>query len=63
MEPRLYPVYVHHLSKICLQHLQDNRSEWLEQSGLSRGLQLNKDGTFTLHFPRTHKQADSGRIW
>lgn len=62
-DSRFYPIYVHHLSKVCLEHLQDSRSEWLEQEGLSRGLQLNNDGTFTLHFPRTDDQVDNGRIW
>jgi len=62
-EPRFYPVYVHHLSKVCLEHLQNSRSDWLEKEGLARGLQLNNDGTFTLHFPRTNEGGDNGRIW
>lgn len=57
-DPRFYPVYVHHLSKVCLEHLQDTQSEWLEKEGLANGLDLNRDGTFTLHFPR-----GDGRIW
>lgn len=58
-----YPVYVHHLSKVCLEHLQTSQSEWLEREGLSRGLEINRDGTFTLHFPRRDDGVDSGRIW
>ena len=61
--PRFYPVYVHHLSKVCLEHMQNTRADWLEQEGLSRGLSINSDGTFVLNFPRTNDNVDNGRIW
>jgi hypothetical protein len=61
--PRFYPVYVHHLSKVCLEHLQNTRADWLEQEGLSRGLSINNDGTFVLNFPPTDDNIDNGRIW
>ena len=54
------PVYVHHLSKNILQHLQDNHSQWIRDKGLDRGLKVNPDGTFVLLFPG-HKE--NGRIW
>ena len=56
------PVYVHHVSKLVLEHLQQNRSEWLLEKGLDRGLQINKNGTFVLSFP-ARKGFVSGRIW
>lgn len=62
-EPQIYPVYVHHLSKICLEHLQNFQSDWLEKEGLATGLHIKNDGTFTLNYPRTDPNVDSGRIW
>lgn len=56
------PVYVHPVSKVVLQHLQDQRSGWLETQGLHRGLQLKINGTFLLQFPGP-KGTDSGKIW
>lgn len=57
-----YPVYVHHVSKIALQHLQEKRSDWLIGSGLNRGLHISPNGTFIMSFP-AKKGFDSGRIW
>jgi hypothetical protein len=57
-----YPVYVHHVSKIALEHLQENRSDWLTEKGLDRGLHINPNGTFIMSFP-AKKGFDSGRIW
>lgn len=56
------PVYIHHVSKIALQHLQDSRYEWLQQQGLDKGLRIKSDGTFVLEFP-ARKGFDAGRIW
>jgi hypothetical protein len=56
-----FPVYVHHVSKLALQHLTANQSDWLVEKGLDRGLKLHSDGTFILNFPR--KGFDAGRIW
>lgn len=58
----LAPVYVHHISKTVLQHLQSECYEWLQQTGLNRGLRLNANGTFVLQFPE-RKGHDEGRIW
>ena len=57
-----YPVYVHHVSKIALEHLQKRQSNWLIEKGLDRGLHINPNGTFSLNFP-ARKGFDSGRIW
>jgi hypothetical protein len=57
-ERRFYPVYVHHLSKVALEYLQNQQSDWIVQHKLETGLRLNPDGTFVIHFP-----AQNGRIW
>ena len=44
--------YVHPLSQIVLERLQSCHGRWLEEAGLATGLQLKKDGTFVLRFPR-----------
>lgn len=54
------PVYVHHLSKNILEHLQNNHAQWILDRGLDKGLKLNPDGTFVLQFPG---QKENGRIW
>ena len=46
-----FPVYVHHVSKIVLEHLQESRADWLLENGLDRGLYINPNGTFAMHFP------------
>ena len=56
-------VYVHHVTKVVLQHLQENKADWLVEQGLDRGLRLNGNGTAVLHFPSKKKGFDSGRIW
>jgi hypothetical protein len=60
--PGFYPVYVHHVSKIALEHLQGTRADWVVQQGLDSGLTINPNGTFVLIFPTQHGQ-ESGRIW
>lgn len=45
--------YVHPLSQIVLEHLQNQHSEWVQLMGLNKGLELRKDGTFILRFPST----------
>jgi hypothetical protein len=57
-----YPVYVHHVSKIALEHLQTSRSDWVVEKGLYRGLHINPNGTFSMSFP-ARKGFDAGRIW
>jgi hypothetical protein len=57
-----FPVYVHHVSKVALQHLQESRSQWLLETGLDRGLHVNSNGTFVINFP-ARKGFDAGRIW
>jgi hypothetical protein len=63
-DKNFYPVYVHHLSKVALEHLQNSCADWVEKHGLSSGLKLNPDGTFVLKFPTMNKlRKDNGRIW
>ena len=59
---RFFPVYVHHVSKIVLEHLQLNRSDWVNSQGLNTRLHINPNGTFVLSFP-AKKGYDTGRIW
>jgi hypothetical protein len=54
--------YVHRVSKTVLEHLQDSRSDWVQEQGLHRGLRINSNGTFVLHFP-AKRGFDAGRIW
>lgn len=62
IEGGFFPVYVHHVSKIALKHLQDHRAEWLVGLGLDSRLHINPNGTFVLTFP-TEKGQDAGKIW
>ena len=62
--------YVHPLSQIILEHLQQSRSDWVSQVGLDKGgLTLHKDGTFVLKFPTSGEGDTSGaasstdKIW
>jgi hypothetical protein len=56
------PVYVHHVSRIVLEHLQNNQNGWLTERGLDRNLSIRANGTFVLKFPAP-PGYDSGRIW
>ena len=60
--PLVNSVYVHHLTKVVLQHLQETKADWLVQQGLDRGLRLNSNGTAVLQFP-PKRGFESGRIW
>jgi hypothetical protein len=60
--PPVHAVYVHHLTKLVLQHLQETKAEWLQASGLDRGLRINANGTAVLQFP-PQQGLDAGRIW
>lgn len=55
-------MYVHHVSKIALEHLQGERSDWVMQQGLDSGLTINPNGTFVLSFPLDVDQ-EAGKIW
>ena len=47
--------YVHPLSQIVLEHLQQSQSDFLRQYGLvENSLTFHKDGTFTLAFPSSN---------
>ena len=59
----VHTVYVHHVTKVVLQHLQETKGDWLVQQGLDRGLRLNSNGTAVLQFPSKKNGFDSGRIW
>ena len=61
-EDKIFPVYIHHVSKIVLQHLQDAQGEWLTRQGLDRGLHIKSNGTFLLNFP-ARQGYDAGKIW
>lgn len=52
-----HPIYVHHVSRVALEHLQDQCSDWLVERGLDRKLTICQNGTFILRFP------EYGRIW
>ena len=52
-----HPIYVHHVSRVALEHLQNHRSDWLVARGLDRNLKIRNNGTFLLNFP------EYGRIW
>jgi hypothetical protein len=60
--PGFYPVYVHHISKIALEHLQGVQADWVVEQGLDSGLTINSNGTFLLTFP-TVQGRETGRIW
>lgn len=73
---KMHAVYVHHVTKVVLKHLQEHQSEWLIDHGLDRGLRLNANGTAILQFPSsssstgttnghsgTSSSVGSGRIW
>ena len=50
--------YVHPLSQIVLEHLQQSQSDFLKQYGLvENSLTFHKDGTFTLAFPSSDTTA------
>jgi hypothetical protein len=55
------PQYIHPLSQLVLEYLQNNQSNFLEKYGLDKGLHIENDGTFILKFPSYHQ--DKGRIW
>jgi hypothetical protein len=57
-----FPVYVHNVSRMVLEHLQENQSGWIMEKGLDRRLNINPNGTFTMSFP-AQKGVDSGKIW
>lgn len=51
------PVYVHPLSQIVLQHLQNHCHSWIVAHQVE-ALKIHRDGTFELEFP-----DGSARIW
>jgi hypothetical protein len=59
---KISSVYVHHVSKTVLQHLQQSHAEWLSETGLDQGLRLKSNGTFVLEFP-SKRGRHAGRIW
>jgi hypothetical protein len=62
-DAKFCPVYVHHLSKVVLEHFQSNHGEWVVNRRLEKGLKLNPDGTFVLRFPASEGRKENGRIW
>ena len=59
--PATRDVYVHPLSQIVLEHLQNTHSSWVERIGLSTGLTFKPDGTFVLRFPRAEDRDSKGK--
>ena len=58
--------YVHPLSRIVLEHLQSNQSTFLIETGLDKGLTINRNGTFALYFPKLNEgkyEDNDCRIW
>ena len=54
--------YIHPLSQLVLQHLQNARGDWVQAQGLDRGLSIHKDGTFALKFPDSSTEPPD-MIW
>ncbi|KAG7368149.1 hypothetical protein IV203_030892 [Nitzschia inconspicua] len=50
--------YVHPLSQIILEYLQDCRHEWVIHHGLDQSLTLHRDGSFVLKFGATTSKKD-----
>jgi hypothetical protein len=52
-------VYVHPLSQIILEYLQDCRHDWIVRHGLDQALTLHRDGSFVLKFGK----GNDDKIW
>jgi hypothetical protein len=52
-------VYVHPLSQIILEYLQDCHHAWIVRHGLDQSLTLHRDGSFVLKFRRTQVVSES----
>jgi hypothetical protein len=56
--------YVHPLSQIILEHFQEERSDWIRENNLERGLTILEDGSFVLVFPQDEDTKEApGKIW
>eukprot|EP00978_Attheya_sp_CCMP212_P048530 scaffold535582_cov55-Attheya_sp.AAC.2 len=56
--------YVHPLSQIILEHFQGERSDWIRENKLERGLTIQEDGSFVLVFPQDEDTKEApGKIW
>lgn len=47
-EPEFRSVYVHPLSQIVLEYLQNSHHDWIVSKGLDRSLTLHRDGSFEM---------------
>lgn len=59
-------VYVHPLSQIVLEHLQNNHHDWVVLQKLDTTLTLHRDGSFELKFPTSGEASaneEVHRIW
>lgn len=59
-------VYVHPLSQIVLEHLQDTHHDWIVSQKLDTTLTLHRDGSFELKFPMSGEangNEEVHRIW
>jgi hypothetical protein len=50
-------VYVHPLSQIILEYLQDCRHDWIVHHGLDQSLTVHRDGSFVLKFASSGRSA------
>jgi hypothetical protein len=55
-------VYVHPLSQIVLQLLQNECHEWITRKGLDRNLTVHRDGTFSLETTRTRANSNGANM-
>jgi hypothetical protein len=55
-------VYVHPLSQIILEHLQNSHHDFIMRQGLHTSLTLHRDGSFELKFP-AQTEEKVHRIW
>lgn len=51
-------VYVHPLSQIVLEYLQEAHHDWIVSQHLDTALTLHRDGSFELKFPKQEKDSD-----
>eukprot|EP00934_Nitzschia_sp_Nitz4_P007244 Nitzschia sp. Nitz4//scaffold130_size63480//17043//17606//NITZ4_006243-RA/size63480-processed-gene-0.78-mRNA-1//1//CDS//3329535171//7234//frame0 len=55
-------IYVHPLSQLVLEYLQDSHTDWVHSHGLHSSLSFQRDGSFQLRFP-PDLTTPNARIW
>lgn len=68
-------VYIHPLSQLILEYLQDYKNDWIVQRGMDKSLNIHRDGSFELNFSSSrpddstssrnnkNKNDDGDKIW